>query len=376
MLWLGESKGDRDERAVHRRRAYLQRLQKEATANQVVHRMEDLPWFLEYAVAGRKTVIDSCAGPYADQVGLITEVGTSARNLDRLFELALVPGDDTRRRRQRLEALMTIDFALAMHFLEPRRARAENSLNAFVDELDHACFDGHEDTDLWSVHEPTEHMVVETGVGPPPAGLSPGFLHTRPVMRRLMRVGNRRVPVIFNPRNKDRFMAIMKMLRQFRDAGRAGARLEIHDMCGLSLVVPTEQEVNEVLMALEEHLFAAGATVHEPPSPYEAPASVSRNPHTAKRYRVAKQTVFIGDQPFEIQVQAQADYLSTVYASTQVNHDMYRVDQALKHHLRVLCPFSVYGVDWDLPEVADRIRHWKRSVLSAGLESVATKVAA
>lgn len=374
MLWLREHDGNVSPAAVARRRAYLNRLEKEVASGAVVHRMEDIPWLLEGAVSGRRHMIETCAWPYADQVGLITEVGTSARNLDQLLDLASVTGDDTRRRRQRVEALMTVDIALAMHSMEPRRQRAERSLNAFVDELDERRFDGYDHVTLWSVHDPKDHLVIKTGVGSPPSSLPAGLLLTRPAMRRLMRVGHERIPILFNPRNKDRFMTVMKLLRQYRDDKRPGARLEIHDMCGLSLVVPEVSHVEPVLAALEEHLVAAGATVLDPPSPYDNPTVVTGNPHTGKGFRVAKQTVFIGDQPFELQVQAQEDYLNTLYGLTQVNHDSYRVEQALGHYLPVLFPQGVYDVAWESKDVGDRIRSWKRRRLSADLASVAAKL--
>lgn len=358
MKWRKDHTGVHSAQAVGRRRAYLKGLSRQAVRD--IERA-----LLPQAQQGREYLVAENARPYQGRLGLITEVRL-ATSLKGLLTLVDVSGDDPRLVRQRLEALMTFDACVGMHEVERHAsfAQTKHALDDVIRRFSKTFFNGSEERTVWSSHNARDHYHV-TGVSD--AGRPPRVRHVirHTLFCRRMRLAGAWAPVVFDYRLKSRFDTLLKMQKQYDDPNRRSHAFDVHDRCGLRLVVPEDAHVAHALRAVLAFLEEPdlGAVVIERPDDPRPAARGARNKHSSERFRVCKITAAVGGQCFEIQIQTLADWLSGRTATDGVNHDVYRLTQCLDVYFPLLFPPRVYGVNWRAKAIRTELMTWKRRSL-------------
>lgn len=361
MQWRKDYAKSLDPKAVARRRAYLRSLRRRDVQSIELA-------LLPHAQNGRQYLVAENARPFQGRLDFITEVRLETM-LSGLLSIASAPGEDRRVVRQRLEALMTFDASVGMYELERRSsyAQGKRTLLEFNRRFSEAFFDGSLEREVWSSHDVNDRYHL-TRV----SYTNPGFKKTRHVIKqtlfcRRMRLKGQFIPVVYDYRLKGRYEEWLKIQKQFDAPRKRADAFQIHDRCGLRIVVPDEDQVQPVLEAIEEFLSqetSFGATIIERPNPH-APSRDPNNTHSADRFVVSKLTVAVAGQFFEIQVQSMRHYLATRTATDGVNHDVYRLHQCMDVYFPLLFPPDVYGVDWKAAVVRKELVEWK--IRSLGL---------
>ncbi len=361
MDWRKDYANSLDPKAVARRRAFLRTLTRRDVKNIELA-------LLPHAQNGRQYLVSENARPFQGRLDFITEVRLET-TMEGLLALAADHRVDRRVVRQRLEALMTFDAAAGMYELERRSsyAQGKRTLLDFNRRFAEEFFDGSVEMPVWSSHDVNDRYHL-TRV----SYADPGFKKTRHVIRqtlfcRQMRLGDKTIPVVYDYRLKGRFEEWLKIQKQYDIPRKRSDAFQIHDRCGLRFVVPEDAQVAPVLEVIEQFLAketSFGASIIERPNAH-APSRDPENRHSADRFVVAKLTVAVAGQFFEIQVQSMRHYLATRTSTDAVNHDVYRLRQCMDVYFPLLFPPEVYGVDWRSEVVRKELEEWK--IRSLGL---------
>ncbi len=287
----------------------------------------------------------------------------STPHLDRLLEIA--------QRRLRspyvhdqvwFEAISMFDQAVSLLLIEHDEPmeRIGTTMAQLIDLMGEELFvPGYERADLYAYHDPKRDYMVALGN----VGINQPL--NRPHMRlRKVELNCRKVRgdgiAFLHHRLKKPFTAWLKIQRQLQK-GLVDDPFEVSDRCGLMIVSPTMEGVkafaDNTLTFMRDH----GAVVTEPlRANYDVNVALDRkNTESSKDYKLAKARVFWDDQEIELQFLTFADYFSSLRALSDMNHELYKLNQAIRYFFPLLWPTSRFRVDWTNPSVRRMLRAWK-----------------
>lgn len=312
---------------------------------------------------GRERLAHGYADMFTDQLELDSSVATTS-NPNQLLEIAEWPGADKKPDRQRwFEAISRFDQAIAVGKIEI--ADSHETLDRDMNRLlkyfwKHFFTKGFEKVEIYCYHD------AENGYGVCAEDLSIGHHLSRPgLVRRKSDLTCRKTLYgelsYIRHRNKDPFDTWLKTQRQIHDTKNEFPYV-VNDRCGLTFIVPTMKELNDVALRLAEMLLDdPGAEEIEPLETNHGTShsADSKNKQSDSGYKVAKTLLKWRGRVYEFQFLTFHDYFSSKRSLLDSNHELYRLRQTLKYFLPLLWPKEIYEIDWANPHVRSSLRKWK-----------------
>ncbi len=308
---------------------------------------------------------DYCFG-YIDQLAPDSSVASTPR-MRRLLEIA-----DQRLSSKYLgdqvwfEAISMFDQALSVALIEQNEPMEHVGLTMerLIKLLSEEFFvGGFDKIDFYAHHDPEDAYVV------PPGNVGFNRPLNRPgTCRRKMRLNCRRIRddgiAFLHHRLKDPFRTWLKIQRQLKE-GKVEDPYDVSDRCGLTLVVPAVQTVLEIGEEVLDLLVKHGGVITEAfTHNYDVDTpNDEKNGDSSAQYKCAKGAVFWNGLEIEFQFVTFADHFSGLRALNDINHELYKLKQAMNCWLPLLWPASLYDVDWSNPRVRGTLRAWKISQL-------------
>jgi len=322
---------------------------------------------------GHDRLVNNYACGLTDQLEHDSSVA-STPHLDRLLEIA--------QRRFRspyvddqvwYEAISMFDQAVALSRIEhdTPMERVGMTMARLVDLMGEELFDpGYECVDFYTYHDPErDYMVARSHVG------INRELNLPSLRRRMFQQKCRKIKgggiAILHHRLKKPFGTWLKTQRQLQE-GLVKNPFEVADRCGLMLVLPTIEEVLAFANNSLSFLCERGAVITEPLSHnFDLETALdSKNPESSKDYKLAKARIFWNEQEVELQFLTFADYFSSQKALSDVNHELYKLNQAIRYFFPLIWPTSRFNVDWQNPKVRRILRAWKVAQLGWAIEEL------
>jgi len=315
---------------------------------------------------GRMRLVTNCAYGFADQLYLDASVAATP-HLDRLLDLALKPGPDGQPDPQRwFEGISLFDQAIAITKIEKEEPleRIGRVLDMFVDLLEREIFTGEfNKIDFYAYHDPEQEFVVAR------ENVGIGKHLTRPgLQRRKSRLACRQVQkgsiAYMHHRIKDPFLTWLKMQRQCKLARKEDV-FSINDRCGLTKVVPTQQDVLALWGSIRRLVVVSGGTItQELRANYNIGEPLDEeNGSSSSKYRFAQACFVWQGVEIELQFMTFHDYFTSLRSLSEANHELYKIRQAYNHTFPLIWPVQIYEVNWSNPYVRHQMSAWKQAQL-------------
>ncbi len=307
-----------------------------------------------HVLNSRTMLIRSMVDVYADQLELDSSVNITS-TLERLLEIAADLDENQEPEPQRwFEALARFDQVVAVAKIE--RAHSRGSLSRDMQKLlvflRHNWFQkGRERVEVNCYHDPAnDFRVLPENVGVNEMLDRPHLEHRRAILpcRRVEGIGY----VYLRDRIKDSFNTWLKIQRQLKDP-KCKNPFEVQDLCGITLLFPTEADLHNGVKSLTSLLESHGGKILETTQLNQRGdrRMDGGNKYSSPDYRAAKLLVSFLGGIFEIQFQTFYDYYTSKRSPTKANHDLYRLIQTLDESLPLLWPHVIYDVDWSNPVI-------------------------
>ncbi len=306
---------------------------------------------------GRERLLSMYAHPYIHALRTESRIGTTL-NPFFLISLAGACGDDSMSKRVRFEATSIFDLAQMLVWVENRRGESRYTVGedmaSLIDFFTGSLFEDKSRTSVrvFTYHDPADHFRVrEVGVDKSLQGHPPN--HVLEHLLSCRTFGGGRL-VFLDHRPKGLFETALKMLKQFRAGKKAWHR--ISDRRGIKLIVPTVEDVHTLMETLGTLMPVFNGRFIPGQSNITGNGTVrmsKSNSHSSPMFKAAKCELWYRDRVFEVLIATFQDHFSSLYATDKVNHELYRLDQALDIYLPRLCPARVYGVDWKSEKVRE-----------------------
>ena len=307
---------------------------------------------------GRERLLALYANLFTHVLRTESRCGTTL-NPKFLLDLAGTSGDGVMHRHLRFEAVSIFDLAQMLAWVENQPGESRFSVGEdmaqLIDLFTRSLFEeGTQVARVFTYHEPDDHFHVrDVCLDRPPSGYCPSHVLEHSLVCRTFSNGRL---VLLDHRPKGLFETAIKILKQFK-AGKASWH-RVFDRRGIKLIVPTVEDAH-VLMDLVEAMakehggkFVRG---HSNITGNGTARMDADNQHSSPFFKAAKcEFSFNNDARewvFEVLIATFQDHFSSMYATDQVNHELYRLTQALEVYLPLLWPQSVYRVDWKSSEV-------------------------
>ena len=316
----------------------------------------------------RTMLIRSMVDVFADQLELDSSVNIASK-LERLLEIAADLDEKQEPDPQRwFEALARFDQVIAVAKIEREHSRESLSrdMTKLLVFLRHNWFlkEDLSRVEVNCYHDPAnEFRVSPENVGVNEMLDRPDLEHRRSVLpcRRVGGIGY----VYLRDRIKDSFDTWLKIQRQLKDL-KCKNPFVVQDLCGITLLFPTEADLQNGAVSLISLLEAHGGKILDTTHLNQNGDQCmdSSNKHSSPEYKAAKILVSFLGGIFEIQLQTFHDYYTSKRSPTESNHDLYRLKQNLDIFLPILWPLIIYDVDWSNPVV--RKAAWQAKVDQLG----------
>lgn len=299
---------------------------------------------------GRERLLTLYANQFLHLLRTESRIGTTL-NPGRLLDLAGTAGDGVMEGHVRFEATSIFDLAQMLAWTENQpgesRYAVGEDMACLIDFLTQSLFGKETRTSVrvFTCHNPKDHFhVQEIGVENRPRGHPTSHLLEHRLVCRTF--GNGRL-VFLDHRPKGLFETVIKMLKQFRDGKKGWHR--ISDRRGIKLIVPMVDDAHALMNALQAVMRTNGGEFIYQHSNITGNGTARMdigNTHSSPLFRAAKCGLSYEGRVFEVLISTFEDHFSSLYATDGVNHDIYRLTQALEVYLPLLWPMSVYGIDW------------------------------
>lgn len=348
-VWQKEWVGSPDKRVIGERQAALEECSYEH------HKL----WgsMLEWVQDGKAGSVRRFLSPFSDNLSPVVDVVTLSP--ERLLRFAATEGDGPIARCTRFESIQLFDIAAAMTLaeIEMPRVEVDKKRDAFVDLITTSLFrPGERVVPVYSYHWPTKGYEVDViGFG---RDIRPHSRYKRH-MEYVCRVLNDGTPVFFFHRVKGRWDSYLKRQRQLDDPTKENPYVVL-DACGLTFVVETQAQVRKLVRELIRVVEQANGFVAFRENNLSGNGRMDRTNHeSSPKFRAAKYEAWFEGQCFEILIMVFRDYISSKYALTRENHELYRVSQWHNRYAPLIFPYEVYGIDWGNKRVQKRLRACK-----------------
>ena len=288
-----------------------------------------------------------------DQHEVVSEI-SETRDAADLIEGMRVQGSEPIQVRYRVESVMLWDIAQGMTKiqLDDSEDDVARDMTAMVKMILGHLFKRSERLDIWTYHDPDEsYRVAKFALGKRDDSDGLHVKRHNPICR----VSNDGFRVLFHHRRKKLFRVFIKLMKWYFDDYEHPFRLT--DRCGLALVAKNCDQVH----ALRQH-FAKLVTDNggrfwvEHDNLQETSCMDRQNPHSSKYFRACKCLFEWRGRTFELMLMTFTDHYNAKYALGSENHQLYRTHQMREVYLNFLYPQSVYGIEWDAPEVANLMK--------------------
>lgn len=304
---------------------------------------------------GRAALARELAFPVEDELELVSNVESTSDPF-RLLDLAAAAGSGAIGIQQRFEALCLFDLAAMMFELEriDPMDQVEEDQRSIIGLLERDLFDGTAvDLDIFTHHDPSPggaYRILRTEYDRP-TDVAGTIMRKHNSRCRVTRSG---IVTHFTGRPKDRFDAVLKLLRQvaFPKPGRDPHVLK--DRCRCTFVVRDVDDAVALGDELKMNLRVRGAEMRDGGDNLTrstGKAADTGNPFSSKRYRKRQFDVFLRSRWYEIQIVTFAGYYGARYTIDEENHVIYKLRQALVGALPMLFPGHIYLEErtWDDP---------------------------
>lgn len=315
---------------------------------------------------GRTRLISGYADLFFDQIELDSSVATTL-NPNRMLSLAQTAFVNTKPDLQRwFEALSRFDQAVAVskiELVEPQED-LDRDMNKLLDFLTENFFKHEtEKVDIFCYHDSNDgYSVIHEDIGIGHHLSRPGL--TRRKSNLTCRQTLKGELAYIRHRTKDPFDTWLKTQRQIHNP-KISDPYKIYDRCGLTFIVPSEEDLHTIALnllmlllddeAVEIEKLDCNYGLHQ--------SGDSNNKHSSSIYKLAKALIEWRGREFEFQFLTFHDYFTSKRSLLESNHDLYRMRQALDFFLPLLWPKEIYDIDWSNPNVRSTLYKWKKSQL-------------
>lgn len=131
----------------------------------------------------------------------------------------------------------------------------------------------------------------------------------------------------------------------------------VSDRRGIRFVTPGVEESLDLGHRITEIIERFGGHIYDKAHAFQFRSATSRvNRYSSDNYRMLKFDFHHEHTDFEVQILTLADYYTSKYATDEVNHELYRLNQAFDFHLPITFPYEIYGLDWKRADIRERLR--------------------
>lgn len=293
--------------------------------------------------------------PFRDRLKMVSAIATTTpRGLltHALVQDASVIGEHTR-----FEAIRNFDLSRFMYDVESEdpdekvRGDLERVISFFTT---HLFGTGSVDVYVKSEHDARAHYHVKDVqfLSEPFLDQSNGTTRHHRLICRPIKDGDF---AMLDHRPKDAWSTVFKIFSQ-QARGKQNPGL-VRDRRGICLIVRNEEEAVRMGARLQGMIEAEGGHVYSNAHNFNSESPVdTTNTCSSKGFRVLKVEFRLWASEFELQILTVQGHLTREFATDDVNHEMYRLNQSLKYYLPLIYPASIYGIDWSDEMVVARLR--------------------
>jgi hypothetical protein len=296
------------------------------------------------------------AYPFRNALKIVSAVATTTPS--GLLTLALaqdasVIGDHTR-----FEAIRDFDLSRFMYDIECHdpdervRKDLERIISFFTK---HLFGSGSVDVYVKSEHDPEAHYYVREVEFSEKLfeNQSNGVTRYHKLICRPIKDGGF---AMLDHRPKDAWSTVFKIFSQ-QARGKHNPGL-VRDRRGLCFIVKDEEYAIQMGARLQSMIESEGGHIYSNTHNFTGETPVdATNACSSKGFRALKIEFRLWASDFELQILTVHGHLTREYATDEVNHEMYRLNQSLLYYLPLIYPSSVYGVDWQDEKVALHLRN-------------------
>ena len=296
------------------------------------------------------------AYPFRNQLKMVSAVATTTPS--GLLTQALVQDVSVIGDHMRFEAIRNFDLSRFMYDIECNdpdekvREDLERIISFFTK---HLFGSGSVDVYVKSEHDPAAHYHVrEVSFSQEPfENQSNGMTRYHKLICRPIKDGDF---AMLDHRPKDAWSTVFKIFSQ-EARGKSNPGL-VRDRRGLCFIVRDEEQAVLMGTRLQSMIESEGGHVYSNTHNFngETPVDVT-NVCSSKGFRALKIEFRLWASEFELQILTVQGHLTREYATDDVNHEMYRLNQSLRFYLPLIHPESVYGVDWSDERVVIHLRN-------------------
>lgn len=342
-----EWRTDLNPNGVLRRRQFYQSLRRhgkigfDAAYLMVLHQLDKVSFRYAY--------------PFRAQLKMVSAIATTTPL--GLLRYALDGSDSAIGEHTRFEAIRNFDLTRFLFDVEHEdpdevvRSDLEEVIRLFTK---HLFVAGSVDVYVKSNHNPDKHYhVCDLEFSPEPFEnpINGTTQYTRLICRSV-KGGDF---AMLDHRPKDAWGTVFKIFSQhFRQKPEPSI---VKDRRGISFIVRNEEQAYSMGMRLRQIIESEGGHIYTFTHNFNTNAPVDHtNVCSSQGFRTLKIEFRLWNSDFEIQILTVQGHLTREFATDDVNHEMYRLNQSLRYYLPLIYPFEVYGIDWEDAGVVQRLR--------------------
>lgn len=295
------------------------------------------------------------AYPFLAQLKMVSAIATTTPS--GLLRYALDNSDSAIGEHTRFEAIRNFDLSRFLHDIEHTdpdeivRRDLERVIELFTK---HLFSVGSVDVYVKSFHDPAAHYHVRDLEFSNVAFSNPtnGTTQYRRLICRPVKGGDF---AMLDHRPKDAWGTVFKIFAQHL-RGKPEPSI-VKDRRGISLIVRNEEEALTMGKRLQSIIENEGGHIYTHTNNFNSNTPVDvTNICSSHGFRALKIEFRLWNSEFEIQVLTVQGHLTREFATDDVNHEMYRLNQSLRYYLPLIFPTTVYEIDWESEEVVNRLR--------------------